>query len=96
MTFFGVSNLAALATPLKRRGLAASSRRPRCLGAVAPRSLTAGLATDLARHASAAGAILNRGAHDMLGPADTALAYPTRHGYEEETRWLIWHADAMA
>lgn len=48
------------------------------------------LVGDIVQRATTAGAALNRGAHDMIGPADNALAYPSRHGYEEEIQWLLW------
>lgn len=46
----------------------------------------------LVEHATDAGAVLNRGARDMVGPRDSALAYPTRHAYEEEIEWLLWRS----
>lgn len=44
----------------------------------------------IVEHATDAGAVLNRGARDMVGVSDTALAYPSRHAYEEEIEWLLW------
>lgn len=46
----------------------------------------------LVEHATDAGAVLNRGARDMVGPRDSALAYPSRHAYEEEIEWLLWRS----